>query len=198
MSIKDRLVKRIFDIVISALGLIVSAPVIAIAFLVAMYETRSNGFFLQKRVGKGGAIFNVIKIKTMKQIEGIDTTITSSNDMRITRSGVFFRKSKTDELPQLWNVLIGEMSLVGPRPDVPGYADNLEGSDRLVLSIRPGITGPASFKYKNEEALLAEQKDPIKYNDQVIWPDKVRINRDYIESYTFKKDLYYIWKTIVG
>ena len=143
--------KRGFDIVVSFLGLTFSWWVIFIAWVIATFETKSNGFFIQKRVGKNGKIFNVIKIKTMKKVEGVDTTITSSNDVRITKSGKFFRDTKIDELPQLINVLIGDMSFVGPRPDVPGYADKLEGEDRIVLSIRPGITGPASLKYKNEE-----------------------------------------------
>ena len=129
---------------------------------------------------------------------GNDTTITSSNDVRITKSGAFFRKTKIDELPQLWNVLIGQMSFVGPRPDVPGYADRLQGKDRRVLSVRPGITGPAQLAYRDEEDILADQNDPVKYNDEVIWPDKVKINLDYVKNYSFFKDLYYIWKTIIG
>jgi lipopolysaccharide/colanic/teichoic acid biosynthesis glycosyltransferase len=112
--------------------------------------------------------------------------------------GRFWRKTKIDELPQLINVLKGDMSFVGPRPDVPGYADKLEGEDRIVLSVRPGITGPATLKYRDEEALLAGQKDPERYNNEVIWPDKVRINKEYIKSYSFKNDLVYIAKTIFG
>ena len=198
LSFKPALIKRTFDLFLSLFGLIIVSPIILLAWIVASIETRSNGFFIQQRVGKHGKLFKVIKIKTMKKVAGLDTSITASNDVRITRSGAFFRNTKIDELPQLWNVLLGQMSFVGPRPDVPGYADRLEGEDRVVLSIRPGITGPASLKYKDEEALLADQSDPKKYNDQVIWPDKVKINREYIENYSFMKDLYYIWKTIVG
>ena len=190
--------KRGFDIVVSFLGLTFSWWVIFIAWVVATFETKSNGFFIQKRVGKDGKIFNVIKIKTMKKVEGVDTTITSSNDVRITKSGKFFRDTKIDELPQLINVLIGDMSFVGPRPDVPGYADKLEGEDRIVLSIRPGITGPASLKYKNEEEILASQNDPKWYNDKIIWPDKVRINKEYIKNWSLKKDIEYIIKTVTG
>ena len=190
--------KRGFDIVVSFLGLTFSWWVIFIAWVIATFETKSNGFFIQKRVGKDGKIFNVIKIKTMKKVEGIDTTITSSNDVRITKSGKFFRDTKIDELPQLINVLIGDMSFVGPRPDVPGYADKLEGEDRIVLSIRPGITGPASLKYKNEEEILASQNDPKWYNDKIIWPDKVRINKEYIKNWTLKTDIEYIIKTVTG
>ena len=190
--------KRGFDIVVSFLGLTFSWWLIFIAWVVATFETKSNGFFIQKRVGKDGKIFNVIKIKTMKKVEGVDTTITSSNDVRITKSGKFFRDTKIDELPQLINVLIGDMSFVGPRPDVPGYADKLEGEDRIVLSIRPGITGPASLKYKNEEEILASQNDPKWYNDKIIWPDKVRINKEYIKNWTLKTDIEYIIKTVTG
>ena len=190
--------KRGFDIVVSFLGLTFSWWVIFISWVIATFETKSNGFFIQKRVGKNGKIFNVIKIKTMKKVEGVDTTITSSNDVRITKSGKFFRDTKIDELPQLINVLIGDMSFVGPRPDVPVYADKLEGEDRIVLSIRPGITGPASLKYKNEEEILASQNDPKWYNDKIIWPDKVRINKEYIKNWSLKTDIEYIIKTVTG
>jgi lipopolysaccharide/colanic/teichoic acid biosynthesis glycosyltransferase len=191
-------IKRLFDIVGSVFGLSVVLFIIFIAWIVATIETRSNGFFVQQRVGKDGKLFNVIKIKTMKIIKGVETTVTSSNDARITTTGAFFRKTKIDELPQLWNVLLGQMSFVGPRPDVPGYADRLQGKDRVILSVRPGITGPAQLAYKNEEEILSNQNDSVKYNDEIIWPDKVRINREYIEDYSFFKDIYYIWKTIVG
>ena len=194
----NNFIKRGFDIIVSFLGLTFSWWLIFIAWVIATFETKSNGFFIQKRVGKDGKIFNVIKIKTMKKVEGIDTTITSSNDVRITKSGKFFRDTKIDELPQLINVLIGDMSFVGPRPDVPGYADKLEGEDRIVLSIRPGITGPASLKYKNEEEILASQNDPKWYNDKIIWPDKVRINKEYIKNWSLKKDIEYIIKTVTG
>ena len=198
LPFSDAMIKRFFDFFVSLFTLLLLFPIIFIAWFIAMMETQSNGFFVQQRVGRNGKTFNVIKIKTMKKVEGIDTTITSSNDVRITKSGSFFRKTKIDELPQLWNVLKGEMSFVGPRPDVPGYADYLEGEDRIVLSVRPGITGPASLKYKDEEAVLAEQRDPKLYNDNVIWPDKVKINCEYIKNYSFNKDIHYIWKTIMG
>ena len=134
----------------------------------------------------------------MRKVPNFNTTVTSSNDIRITKIGAFFRKTKIDELPQLWNVLLGNMSFVGPRPDVPGYADKLKDEDKIVLSVRPGITGPAQLAYKDEEQILAKQEDPKKYNDEVIWPDKVKINRNYVINYSFFKDIYYIWKTIVG
>lgn len=198
MSIFDKFIKRIFDIVFSFIGLLIVWPIILVAYIIASFETKSNGLFVQKRVGKDGKLFNVFKIKTMTKVEGVDTTITSASDVRITNSGAFFRKSKIDELPQLWNVLVGDMSFVGPRPDVPGYADKLVDEDRIILSIRPGITGPASLKYQNEEELLANARYPQEYNDTVIWPDKVKINKEYVKKWSLKKDIMYIIKTITG
>ncbi len=194
----DRKLKRMFDVVVSFLGLLITWWIILLAWIVASIETKSNGFFVQKRVGKEGKLFSAIKIKSMKKVDGLDTTITAANDIRITKSGQFFRNTKIDELPQLINVLFGSMSFVGPRPDVEGYADKLQNDDRIVLSIRPGITGPASLKYKNEEEILSRQADPKKYNDEIIWPDKVRINKEYIEYWSFWKDIQYIIKTITG
>jgi len=191
-----RLLKRAFDIFLAIFGIIMTFWIMLLAFIVASFETKSFGIFMQNRVGQGGNIFKVFKIKTMKPVEGVYTTITTANDMRITRSGKFFRDTKIDELPQLFNVLFGSMSFVGPRPDVKGYADELEGEDRIILSVRPGITGPASLKYKNEEEILSKQSDPKEYNDNVIWPDKVAINRDYIKNWSLKKDIEYIIKTV--
>jgi len=192
-----RCAKRAFDILFSLLGIVLTFWIILIAFIVASVETKSFGLFMQKRVGRYGKLFRVFKIKTMKSIHGLDTTITTANDMRITKSGKFFRESKIDELPQLFNVLFGSMSFVGPRPDVEGYADKLEGEDRLILTIRPGITGPASLKYKNEESILAKQSNPKEYNDKIIWVDKVAINLQYIRTWSFSKDQYII-KTVIG
>jgi len=193
---KHAIPKRLFDIFFSFAGLVLFSPIIAIAWVVASIDTRSNGLFVQQRIGLYGKCFNLIKIKTMVEVAGMNTTITSSNDRRITRSGRFLRKTKVDELPQLWNVLVGNMSFVGPRPDVTGYADNLQGEDRLMLSVRPGITGPASLKYRNEEEILAQQVDPAVYNDEVIWPDKVRINREYVKNFSLTREFYFIWKTL--
>lgn len=198
MNAWGRFVKRGFDILFAIIGILLTWWVILIAIIISSIETKSFGLFMQKRVGKEGKLFNVFKIKTMKPIAGVDTMITTSNDMRITKSGKFFRNTKIDELPQLFNVLFGSMSFVGPRPDVEGYADTLEGSDRILLSIRPGITGPASIRYKNEEEILAQQENPKVYNDTVIWPDKVKINREYIEDWSLLKDVMYIKKTILG
>lgn len=126
------------------------------------------------------------------------SSISVAGESRITPLGAKLRKYKLDELPELWNVLIGDMSFVGPRPDVPGYADMLKGSDREILRLRPGITGPASLKYRNEEELLAKQENPQKYNDEVIFPDKVRINRYYLYHYSFVKDIQIIICTVLG
>jgi len=194
----NKTAKRTFDLSMSFVGLLATGWIILLAWIVACFETRSNGFFVQKRVGKHGKLFNVVKIKTMKKVIGVNTTITSANDIRITKSGKVFRDTKIDEIPQLWNVFIGEMSFVGPRPDMPGYADILEGDDRIVLEIQPGITGPASIKFKNEEEILANQDDPKWYNDNVIWPEKVRINKEYIRAWSFKKDIDYIIKTFTS
>jgi lipopolysaccharide/colanic/teichoic acid biosynthesis glycosyltransferase len=198
LTLKDALLKRAFDIVFSFSGIVTTSPIVFLSWLAAAIETRSNGFFIQCRVGMHGKLFNIVKIKTMKKVTSVDTSITTSNDVRITKSGAFYRNTKIDELPQLWNVLIGQMSFVGPRPDVPGYADRLQGEDRVILSVKPGITGPAQLAYKNEEEVLANQDDAVKYNDEIIWPEKVRINRKYIKDYSLFKDVYYIWKTIVG
>ena len=196
MSRVDKIIKRVFDFSLALIGLLLTWPIILIAWIIASIETKSNGFFLQKRVGENGKLFTIIKIKTMYPNKG--STITTANDKRITKSGKFFRRYKIDELPQLINVLKGDMSFVGPRPDVPGYADKLKGEDRIILSVKPGITGPATLKYKNEEEILAKVDDPIRYNDEVIWPDKVRINKEYIKNWSLKKDIKYILKTIKG
>ena len=194
----ERVQKRIFDIVVSTIGIGLTWWLMLLAWMLATVETKSNGLFVQVRVGKDAKLFNVFKIKTMHSVKGINTTVTSLNDVRITKSGSFFRKTKIDELPQLFNVLFGAMSFVGPRPDVPGFADKLNGKDRDILTLQPGITGPATLKYKNEEEVLAQQKNPEQYNRDVIWVDKVQINLLYLKSWSFVKDLEYIVKTIKG
>jgi lipopolysaccharide/colanic/teichoic acid biosynthesis glycosyltransferase len=198
MSKTDIVLKRAFDIAASLVGLLLLAPVILICWVVAAVDTRGNGFFIQKRIGRHGRIIHVCKIKTMYPGDSKRSPIASRNIASISRSGSFFRKYKLDELPQLFNVLVGSMSLVGPRPDVPGYADRLQGDDRVILSLRPGITGPASIKYKDEESMLAAVDDPESYNDRIIWPDKVRINREYFANYSLLRDLRYVVHTILG
>jgi len=198
LTIVDQSKKRLFDIVFSLVGIGLTWWIMLVAWIIASFETRSNGLFMQERIGKEANPFFVFKIKTMKKIEGIDTTVTRSGDVRITKSGAFFRKTKIDELPQLFNVLFGTMSFVGPRPDVAGFADILEGEDRIILNVRPGITGPASLKYRDEESILAQQENPELYNRDVIWKDKVQINKKYIKKWSLKKDIIYIINTVTG
>lgn len=153
--------------------------------------------FTQKRVGKDGKLFTMYKFRSMSQHHS-GSSVSVAGESRITPLGAKLRKYKIDELPELWNVLIGNMSFVGPRPDVPGYADKLEGEDRDILKLRPGITGPASLKYRNEEELLAKQANPQEYNDNIIYPDKVKINLYYLHHYSFIMDLKMIIATVTG
>ncbi len=187
--------KRAFDLALSLAGLALSLWVILPAAVIAGIDTRANGFFTQERVGRGGRIFRIIKIRTMRRSTSAGTSVTTENDERITALGRFWRRTKIDELPQLFNIVKGDMSFVGPRPDVPGFADRLSGEDRIVLSVRPGITGPATLKYRDEEVLLARVDDPEAYNSTVVFPDKVRINREYVENWTCAGDMGYILKT---
>ena len=196
LSTGQAVIKRSFDFMVALFGLLVTWWLILLAWVAASIDTRSNGFFIQKRVGRNGEIFRVVKIKTMHPVAAFDTTVTRRGDPRITPLGAFFRRTKIDELPQLWNVLFGDMSFVGPRPDVPGFADKLQGEERVMLSIRPGVTGPATLKYRNEEELLAAQDDPEAYNRDVIWPDKVRTNLQYIQEWSLWNDCCYIFRTI--
>ena len=198
LTSEEKTVKRIFDIVFSAAGIYLTCWIMVLAWIIASLETKSNGLFMQERIGKNAQPFLIFKIKTMKRIEGLETTVTTSEDMRITKSGKFFRKFKIDELPQLFNILFGSMSFVGPRPDVAGFADKLEGEERDILSLRPGITGPATIKYKDEEKILAREENAEKYNKEVIWPDKVKINFEYMKSWSLKKDIIYIIRTVLG
>ena len=197
MSSGERLLKRAFDMVASAFGLLVFWPLIVVCMLVARSETRASGLYRQRRIGRHGREFDVLKIRTMHA--GSDAggnTVTVASDERITRSGQYLRRFKLDELPQLWNVLVGEMSLVGPRPDVPGYADRLAFEQRQLLELRPGITGPATIKYRDEGNLLAAQNDPVAFNDRVLYPDKVRLNLHYMNNYRFVDDVRYILMTL--
>lgn len=191
-------VKYIFDRFVSLLGLLVLFPLLVVVAAVIKCKM-PNGpvIFKQQRVGKNGRLFTMYKFRSMLVGHG-GSSISVAGESRITPLGAKLRKYKLDELPELWNVLIGDMSFVGPRPDVPGYADMLKGSDREILRLRPGITGPASLKYRNEEELLAKQENPQKYNDEVIFPDKVRINRYYLYHYSFVKDIKIIICTVLG
>lgn len=180
-------IKRFFDLCLSIPCVFISLPVIVIAWLIAAFETRSNGFFFQVRVGRFGRLFKVVKIKSMYHAPS-GCSVTVARDLRVTNSGRMIRKLKIDELPQLFNIVIGDMSFVGPRPDVPGYADHLVGSDRQMLIMRPGITGFATLKYHDEELILSAVKDPLSYNSSVIWPDKVRLNILYMKNWSFLFD----------
>lgn len=194
------ILKWIFDRVVSLVGLLILWPVlIIVAIMIKVKMPGGPAFFTQKRVGRNGRLFTMYKFRTM--INATNRTWSSvsvAGESRITPFGAKLRKYKIDELPELWNVLKGDMSFVGPRPDVPGYADALEGEDREVLKLRPGITGPASLKYRDEEELLAKVEDPVKYNDEVIFPDKVRINRYYLHHYSFWMDIKMIFATVLG
>src|SRR5690606_19940227 len=188
MSPIQRTKKRLFDMFTAFSGLLAAGWLIIIAAVIAYFDTGISGFFKQERVGMHGRVFKVIKIRSMRPVKGINTTVTTDKDPRISKIGRFWRKTKLDELPQLWNVLVGNMSFVGPRPDVPGFADALTGDDRIMLTIRPGITGAASLVFKGEENILANLDDPEKYNREVIWPEKVRLNIDYINNYSLLLD----------
>lgn len=192
----ESFIKRFFDLLLSTVGLAFTWWIILLAFLLATIDTGRNGFFTQNRIGQHGRIFRVIKIRTMREDSHTTTTVTTSRDSRITTLGRFLRRLKIDELPQLFNVLIGDMSFVGPRPDVPGFADKLKDEDRMILSIKPGITSPATLKFRNEEDLLSNQKDPEYYNATVIYPEKVRLNLEYMKKYSFWKDILCIWQTL--
>ena len=193
--IENTLIKRIFDIVVSFFGLIIISPIILIIFVLIKVFMPGPAFFRQRRTGRDGKLFTIIKFRTMVvDHEGNTTSILG--DKRITPLGAVLRKYKLDELPELWNVLKGDMSLVGPRPDVPEYTQRLVGEEKLILKLRPGLTGPASIRYLKEEKLLSEVDDPQRYTDEIIWPDKVRLNLDYYYTRTLFKDIQIIFTTI--
>lgn len=192
------IIKYIFDRVVALMGLLLLWPVfVVIALLILIKMPGGPVFFQQARVGRGGKLFTIYKFRTMRTSHD-GTSVTVAGQSRITPLGAVLRRYKLDELPELWNVLVGDMSFVGPRPDVPGYADLLVGEDREILQLRPGITGPASMKYRNEEELLARQEHPHRYNDDVLFPDKVRLNRYYLHHYSFAKDIQMIVCTVLG
>lgn len=190
--------KFLFDRLASFFGLLIIWPVlIIVAILIKIKMPGGPVFFTQERVGRNGKLFTMYKFRSMT-VSHSGSSISVAGESRITPFGAKLRKYKIDELPELWNVLIGDMSFVGPRPDVPGYADMLKGEDRDILKLRPGITGPASLKYRNEEELLSHVDDPIKYNNEVIFPDKVRINLYYLHNYSFWTDIKLILCTVLG
>jgi lipopolysaccharide/colanic/teichoic acid biosynthesis glycosyltransferase len=179
--------KRVFDFLFSIVCLFALIGIIFILWILATIDTRSNGFFFQVRIGQFGKPFLIFKLKTIQPKTNAISAI-----------GFFLRKSKLDELPQLFNVLIGQMSFVGPRPDVPGYADMLKGVNRQILLFKPGITSLASLKYRNEDDLLSKVPHPLLYNDTIIYPDKVRLNLWYVQNYSWCLDLRILYCTLVG
>lgn len=206
------IIKRVFDIIASLFGLLLLwwvYPIVAILIKVKM--PGGPAFFCQKRVGRNGNLFTCHKFRTMTVKHG-GSSVSVAGDSRITPLGAKLRHYKIDELPELWDVLIGNMSFVGPRPDVPGYADQLQGEDRVVLKLRPGITGPATLKYRLEDEMISNyvaerqaagdtrdsQVIAVEYNDTVIYPDKVRLNKYYYEHYSFWKDIEMIFATVLG
>lgn len=206
------ILKWIFDRVVSLIGLLFLWPVmLVVAILVKIKMPGGPAFFVQKRVGKDGKLFDCHKFRTMT-VKHNGSTVSVAGDSRITPLGAKLRHYKLDELPGLWDVLRGKMSFVGPRPDVPGYADNLQGSDMDVLKLRPGITGPATLKYRLEDEMISEyvaqkqkagdnrpmQEIAVEYNDTVIYPDKVRLNCYYYRHYSFVKDIQMILCTVLG
>ena len=178
------MVKRLFDIIFALIGLFFFGWITFILWILTSIDTQSNGMFVQNRIGQYGKVFKIVKLKTIHP----KTYLISS-------LGRFLRKSKLDELPQLFNVLIGDMSFVGPRPDVSGYYDQLQGEFIKILELKPGLTSEASLKYFNEEQLLAQQKDPLCYNDTVIFPDKIKMNLDYYYHRSFWMDILILFNT---
>lgn len=190
--------KFIFDRGASLFGLIFLFPVLIIVGILICIKMPGGPIILkQRRVGQYGRLFTMYKFRSMT-VAHSGSSVSVKGESRITPLGAVLRKYKLDELPELWNVLIGDMSFVGPRPDVPGYADKLEGEDRRMLLLKPGITGPASLKYRNEEELLAKQENPQEYNDKVLFPDKVRLNIEYLDNWSFSNDIKFIIYTVLG
>lgn len=180
--------KRLFDIVISFTALLLVGIIFFLSWIVVAIDTKKNGFFRQERIGQFGKPFKIVKFRTI--------TCSKSGINHISTLGRWMRRSKMDELPQLWNIFIGDMSFVGPRPDVAGYYDLLTGAERKILYLKPGLTSLASIKYANEEDVLSKQKNPLRYNDNIIFPDKVKMNLEYYYSHSLFGDFKIIMKTI--
>ncbi len=196
MTRSQSLLKRVLDVLVSGTLLVLCSWLIVALWANATLETRRSGIFTQPRIGLRGRPFVIYKIRTMYDLDSHQTSVTTSTDPRITRSGAWIRKAKLDELPQLLNVLIGQMSLVGPRPDTAEYAALL-GADDVILNVQPGLTGPATLTFIDEEDILARCDDPDRYNREVIFRAKVKINRHYVETYSFYKDLVYLAATAI-
>ncbi|PRP66915.1 sugar transferase [Nonlabens agnitus] len=179
------MIRKLLEMTSATLLILLLLPFFTIIFVVAALSFNSSGIFLQTRIGQHGKPFTIYKFRTIK-------------NGQVTQFGKFLRKTKLDELPQLFNILRGDMTFVGPRPDVPGYYDQLKGNDRRVLALQPGLTSLAALKYRNEEALLKQQKDPKAYNDTVIFPDKIAMNLEYLEKRSLTYDLKIIWLTFIS
>ena len=188
--------KRTFDFSAALAGLVVLSPLMLVLAILVRATSPGPALFIQERVGRHGRGFRCAKFRTMCTGAQAQGTVTTAADARVTPLGRWLRRWKLDELPQLWNVLAGRMSFVGPRPDVPGYADRLQGDDRRILELRPGITGPATLLFRDEERLLALAKNPQAFNDAVVYPEKVRLNREYLETGNFWRDLGYVLATV--
>lgn len=188
--------KRIFDLIIALIGFGVLLPILPIIAFLVKVTSPGPVFFIQERIGRFGRSFRCYKFRTMSVGASKFGSITSSNDSRITPLGRFLRKFKIDEIPQVLNIIIGKMSFVGPRPDVPGYADKLTGDNAKILRIHPGITGPATLYFRYEEEILSQVNDKKIYNDTIIWPKKIELNKRYIENWSLLQDIGYIIITI--
>jgi lipopolysaccharide/colanic/teichoic acid biosynthesis glycosyltransferase len=180
-------VKRVFDFFCALALLLLLSWLVVIGWILAVADTKTSGIFIQARIGQFARPFKIYKLRTMHPVTG-----------SISGIGRFLRAYKIDELPQLVNVLKGDMSMVGPRPDIEGYYDRLEGEDRQLLAVKPGITGPATLKYAKEEEILKKQQEPEKYNAKVIFPDKVRINRAYMANRSLFLDIKILFYTVLG
>jgi lipopolysaccharide/colanic/teichoic acid biosynthesis glycosyltransferase len=198
LTVRQRLLKRAFDLAAAGAGLLFFGWAIALLSLLAARSTGGSGLFRQERIGRGGRPFEILKLRTMRGPDDPGaTTVTTADDPRITRTGAILRRTKLDELPQLINVLRGQMSLVGPRPDVAEFVpEGVQG--QIVLSVRPGITGPATLVFRHEEELLAGQPDPERYNRDVLVPAKARINEHYVRTWRLRRDLRYLMLTATG
>ena len=190
------MIKRLFDLIFAIFGLILLLPFFLAISILIKIDSKGSVFFIQDRVGQDAFLFKIIKFRTMTTIEEIKSTISIKGDVRVTKFGEILRRYKIDELPELINIVRGEMSFVGPRPDVPGYADKLNGDARNILKLKPGITSLASLKYSNEELLLSQQKNPIDYNNNIIYPDKVKMNLNYYKNHNLWIDIKIIFATI--
>lgn len=187
--------KRLFDFTCATIALVLLSPLLLVLAGIVWATSEGPAFYCQKRVGRRGKLFTCMKFRTMRPNSDAQGSVTLSRDERLTGIGAFLRRWKLDELPQLFNVMIGSMSFVGPRPDVPGYADKLDGEDSIILEMRPGITGPATLLFRDEEYWLARAVDPVKFNDEVMFPKKVDVNLAYMKQRSFWKDIGYILAT---